>query len=50
MKEVNTSDFIVNNPVNLNEIPTILETGKSEKEKKKELKTVGQKLAKLQNT
>jgi len=50
MKEVNTSDFIVNNPVNLNEIPTILETGKSEKEKKKELKTVGKKLAKLQNT
>ncbi|WP_372949653.1 PPK2 family polyphosphate kinase [Mariniphaga sp.] len=50
MKEVNTSDFIVTNPVKLNEIPTILETGKSKKEKKKALKKVGKKLAKLQNT
>jgi PPK2 family polyphosphate:nucleotide phosphotransferase len=50
MKEVNTSDFIVTNPVNLNEIPTIQETGKSKNEKKKELKTIGKKLAKLQNT
>ena len=50
MKEVNTSDFIVTNPVNLNEIPTILETGKSKKENKKALKTVGKELARLQNT
>jgi PPK2 family polyphosphate:nucleotide phosphotransferase len=50
MKELNTSDFIVTNPVNLNEIPTMLETGKSKKEKKKALKKIGKKLAKLQNT
>lgn len=50
MKNLNTSDFIVTNPVNLNEIPTILETGKSKKENEKELKTIGKKLAKLQNT
>jgi PPK2 family polyphosphate:nucleotide phosphotransferase len=50
MKELNTSDFIVTNPVNLNEIPTMLETGKSKKEKKKALKKVGKKLGKLQNT
>ena len=50
MKEENTSDFIVKNPVNLNEIPTIRETGKTKKENKKELKEIGKKLAKLQNT
>jgi PPK2 family polyphosphate:nucleotide phosphotransferase len=50
MKEVITSDFIVTNPVELNEIPTTLETGKSKKEKKKALKKVGKKLSKLQNT
>ena len=50
MKELNTSDFIVTDPVNLNEIPTMLETGKSKKEKKKALKKIGKKLAKLQNT
>jgi PPK2 family polyphosphate:nucleotide phosphotransferase len=50
MKEEITSDYIVTNPVDLNEIPTLLETGKSKKEKKKALKKVGKKLAKLQNT
>jgi PPK2 family polyphosphate:nucleotide phosphotransferase len=50
MKEANTSDFIVTSPVNLNEIPTILETGKSKKENKKAIKTIGKELAKLQNT
>jgi PPK2 family polyphosphate:nucleotide phosphotransferase len=50
MKELNTSDFIVTNPVNLNEISTMLETGKSKKETKKALKKTGKKLAKLQNT
>jgi PPK2 family polyphosphate:nucleotide phosphotransferase len=50
MKELNTSDFIVTNPVNLDEIPTMLETGKSKKETKKALKKTGKKLAKLQNT
>lgn len=50
MKDLNTSDFMVTNPVKLNEIPTLPETGKSKKENKKELKTIGKKLAKLQNT
>ena len=50
MKEEITSDFIVTNPVNLNEIPTTLETGTSKKENKKALKKIGKKLAKLQNT
>jgi PPK2 family polyphosphate:nucleotide phosphotransferase len=50
MKEVNISDFIVTNPVNLNEIPTMLEIGKSKKGKKKALNKIGKKLAKLQNT
>ncbi|MBN2635483.1 MAG: hypothetical protein JXR61_04375 [Prolixibacteraceae bacterium] len=50
MKEQITSDYIVKNPVNLNEIPTIRETGKSKQENKKALKTIGKKLAKLQNT
>lgn len=50
MNELNTPDFIVTNPVNLNEIPTMLETGTSKKEKKKALKKIGKKLAKLQNT
>jgi transcription initiation factor IIE alpha subunit len=40
MKEEITSDYIVTNPVDLNEIPTMLETGKSKKEKKKALKKV----------
>ncbi len=50
MKEINTSDFIVTSPVKLNNISTVLETGRSKKEKKKALKKVGKKLAKLQNT
>ncbi len=50
MENLSSSDFIVTNPVKLNEIPTVLETGKSKKEKKKALKAVGKKLAKLQNT
>ena len=48
MKDLNANDFIVTNPVKLNEISTVLETG--EKEKKKALKKIGKKLAKLQNT
>lgn len=50
MEELNTSDFIVTNPVKLNEIPTMLETGKTETENKKALKKIGKKLGKLQNT
>ncbi len=50
MENLITSDFIVTNQVKLNEIPTILEPGKSKKEKKKALKKVGKKLGKLQNT
>jgi PPK2 family polyphosphate:nucleotide phosphotransferase len=50
MKEINTSDFIVTDPVNLGEIPTIPETGKSKEENKKALKKIGKKLANLQNT
>ena len=50
MEELNAKDFIVTNPVNLDQIPTRLETGKSKKEKKKVLKKIGKKLAKLQNT
>lgn len=50
MKELNISDFIVTKPVDLNDIPTILETEKSKKENEKALKTIGKKLAKLQNT
>ncbi|MFO7659250.1 MAG: polyphosphate kinase 2 family protein [Bacteroidales bacterium] len=50
MKELNSSYFMVTNPVSLNGIPTMLETGKSKKEKKKSLKKIGKKLAKLQNT
>jgi polyphosphate kinase 2 (PPK2 family) len=50
MKDLNTNDFIVTNPVKLNNIPTVLETGKSKKEKKKALIKIGKKLSKLQNT
>ena len=50
MKEVKTLDFIVTNPVNLSEIPTMPESGKSKKEKKKALKKIGKELSKLQNT
>jgi PPK2 family polyphosphate:nucleotide phosphotransferase len=50
MKDLDTSDFIVTNPVKLNNIPTVLETGKSKKEKKKALIKIGKKLSKLQNT
>jgi PPK2 family polyphosphate:nucleotide phosphotransferase len=50
MKDFTASDFIVKNPVKLSEIPTNLELDKSKKEKKKALKGVGKKLAKLQNT
>jgi hypothetical protein len=35
MKELNANDFIVTKPVKLNEIPTVLVTGK----KKKKIKT-----------
>lgn len=50
MKELNANDYIVTNPVKLDQIPTWLETGKSKKEKKKALKKIGKKLSKLQNT
>lgn len=50
MENLNTLDLIVTNPVKLSEIPTMLETGKSKNEKKKALKKVGKKLAKLQKT
>jgi PPK2 family polyphosphate:nucleotide phosphotransferase len=50
MKEVNTSDYIVTKPVNLDDIPTKPENDESKKEKKKALKKVGKKLGKLQNT
>ncbi len=50
MKELNAGDFIVTNPIELDQIPTRLETGTSKKEKKKALKEVGKKLSKLQNT
>lgn len=49
MQKVNTSDFIVTNPVNLNKIPTLLEIGESKKDKEKALEKIGKKLAKLQN-
>jgi PPK2 family polyphosphate:nucleotide phosphotransferase len=50
MKDLNTPDVIVTNPVKLNEIPTMPESGESKKKKKKALKKIGKKLAKLQNT
>ncbi len=50
MKDLSASDFIVTSPVNLDEIPTKLETDMSKKEKKKALKKVGKKLGKLQKT
>jgi PPK2 family polyphosphate:nucleotide phosphotransferase len=50
MNEANILEFIVTTPVNLDEIPTRLETDKSKKEKKNALKAIGKKLAKLQNT
>jgi len=50
MDDLHASDFIVEKPVKLSDIPTVIETGKSKKEKKKALKEVGKKLAKLQNT
>jgi hypothetical protein len=50
MKDLNANDFIVTNPVKLNNIPTVLETGKSKKEKKKALIKIGKKLSKLQTT
>ncbi|WP_291855191.1 PPK2 family polyphosphate kinase [Marinilabilia sp.] len=50
VKDLSTSDFIVTNQVNLDKIPTKLETDESKKEKKKALKKVGKKLSKLQNT
>ncbi|MFN6945155.1 MAG: PPK2 family polyphosphate kinase [Cytophagaceae bacterium] len=50
MEELNTNDFIVTSPVKLNEIPTVLETGATKKEKKKALKKIGKKLSELQNT
>lgn len=50
MEHLSTSDFIVTTPVKLDEFPTMPETGKSKKEKKKALEEVGKKLARLQNT
>lgn len=50
MKDLNTNDFVVTNPVKLNNIPTVLETGQSKKEKKQALIKIGKKLSKLQNT
>jgi len=50
MEHLSTSDFIVTTPVKLDEFPTMRDTGKSKKEKKKALKEVGKKLAGLQNT
>lgn len=50
MEDLNTNDFIVTQPVKLNEIPTFIETGESKKQKKKALKKTGKKLGKLQNT
>ncbi|MCA1756240.1 MAG: polyphosphate kinase 2 family protein [Bacteroidales bacterium] len=50
MENLNSGDFLVTSPVKLDDIPTVLETGKSKKGKKKALKKIGKKLAKLQNT
>lgn len=50
MEHLNANDFIVTNPVKLDEIPTRLESGKSKKEKKKALKLIGKNLSKLQDT
>jgi len=49
MDNLNAGDFIVTNPVKLNELPTRLETGASKKQKKKALKKVGKKLSKMQD-
>jgi PPK2 family polyphosphate:nucleotide phosphotransferase len=49
MKELRPEDFIVTNSVNLDQIPTSLNTSLTKKEKKKALKKVGHKLSKLQD-
>jgi PPK2 family polyphosphate:nucleotide phosphotransferase len=49
MKELRPEDFIVTNSVNLDQIPTSLNTSLTKKEKKKALKKVGRKLSKLQD-
>lgn len=49
MENLNAGDFIVTNPVKLNELPTQLETDASKKQKKKSLKKVGKKLSKMQD-
>jgi len=49
-KDLNANDFIVTDPVKLDEIPTRLETGESKKEKKKALKKIAKDLSKLQDT
>jgi PPK2 family polyphosphate:nucleotide phosphotransferase len=49
MEDIKPRNFIVNNKVNLKEIPTRLETGASKKQKKKALKKVGKKLGKMQD-
>jgi PPK2 family polyphosphate:nucleotide phosphotransferase len=48
--DLNANDFIVTNPIKLDNIPTRLETGKSKKEKKKALKKIAKDLSKLQDT
>jgi len=50
MEELNAKDFLVTTPVCLNEIPTVLQTSSTKKEKKDALKAIGKELAKLQNT
>ncbi len=50
MKTFNTSDFLVSKPIRLKDIPTVLESGESEKGTKKALKEIGKKLADMQDT
>jgi PPK2 family polyphosphate:nucleotide phosphotransferase len=50
MEEYSASDFVVKHAVRLDEIPTNLEIGVPRKVKKKALKELGKKLAKLQDT
>lgn len=50
MEDLNANDFIVTNPVKLDDIPTRLKTGKLKKEKKKALKKIAKDLSKLQDT
>jgi PPK2 family polyphosphate:nucleotide phosphotransferase len=50
MQEINPQAFIVNDPVQLDKTPTVLEMDATKKEKKKALKKVGKKLSKMQDT